>query len=151
MFSAVFLCFSRGFLGFRGGKNSLVFWVVFLGIYLNTKEKKIREMGEIAIVVIAAIRIASVHWRSYLPPPPPKTQKLVLLLEHCCRRQGRWDCAFSFSQRTDQLQRPQMARPRMSTRYVDDFPKDPAVLKILQDSELLRRSVFTTPPIFTTS
>ena len=29
-------------------------------------------------------------------------------------------------------------------------PKDPAVLKILRDSELLRRSVFTTPPIFTT-
>ena len=29
-------------------------------------------------------------------------------------------------------------------------PKDPAVLKTLRDSELLRRSVFTTPPIFTT-
>ena len=28
--------------------------------------------------------------------------------------------------------------------------KDPAVLKILRDSELLRRGVFTTPPIFTT-
>ena len=26
------------------------------------------------------------------------------------------------------------------------FPKDPAVLKILRDSELLRRSVFITPP-----
>ena len=26
------------------------------------------------------------------------------------------------------------------------FPKDPAVLKTLRDSELLRRSVFTTPP-----
>ena len=26
-------------------------------------------------------------------------------------------------------------------------PKDPAVLKILQDSELLRRSAFTPPPI----
>ena len=30
------------------------------------------------------------------------------------------------------------------------FPKDPAVLKTLWDSELLRRSVFTTPPRFTT-
>ena len=29
-------------------------------------------------------------------------------------------------------------------------PKDPAVLKTLRDSKLLRRSVFTTPPIFTT-
>ena len=28
-------------------------------------------------------------------------------------------------------------------------PKDPAVLKILRDSELLHRSVFTTPPMFT--
>ena len=40
--SAGFLKISRGFLGFRGGKKSLVFWAVFLGIYLNTKEKKIR-------------------------------------------------------------------------------------------------------------
>ena len=38
-FSAAFLCFSRGFEGFRGGKKSLVFRVVFLGFYLNTKEK----------------------------------------------------------------------------------------------------------------
>ena len=30
------------------------------------------------------------------------------------------------------------------------LPKDPAVLKTLRDSELLRRSVFTTPPRFTT-
>ena len=30
------------------------------------------------------------------------------------------------------------------------YPKDPAVLKTLRDSELLRRSVFTTPPRFTT-
>ena len=30
------------------------------------------------------------------------------------------------------------------------YPKDPAVLKILRDSESLRRSVFTTPPRFTT-
>ena len=28
--------------------------------------------------------------------------------------------------------------------------KDPAVLKTLRDSEFLRRSVFTTPPILTT-
>ena len=43
---SVFSCFSlfsRGFMGFRGAKKSLVFWVVFLGLYLNTKEKKIRE------------------------------------------------------------------------------------------------------------
>ena len=30
-----------------------------------------------------------------------------------------------------------------------DYPKDPAVLKILRASELSRRSVFTMPPIFT--
>ena len=30
-------------MGFRGVEKSLVFWVVFLGFYLNTKEKKIRE------------------------------------------------------------------------------------------------------------
>ena len=29
-------------------------------------------------------------------------------------------------------------------------PKDPAVLETLRDSELLRHSVFTAPPIFTT-
>ena len=29
-------------MGFRGVKKSLVFWVVFLGFYLNAKEKKIR-------------------------------------------------------------------------------------------------------------
>ena len=31
----------------------------------------------------------------------------------------------------------------------DKSPKDPAVLKKLRDSELLRRSISTTPPIFT--
>ena len=31
-------------MGRRGVRNSLVFWVVFLGFYLNTKEKKIREV-----------------------------------------------------------------------------------------------------------
>ena len=44
----VFSCFSmvfKGFLAFGGVKKSLVFWVVFLGFYLNTKEKKIREWG----------------------------------------------------------------------------------------------------------
>ena len=30
------------------------------------------------------------------------------------------------------------------------FPKDPAALKILRDSELLRRSVSAVPPLFTT-
>ena len=30
-------------------------------------------------------------------------------------------------------------------------PKDPTVPKILRDSELLRRSIFTTPPKFTTA
>ena len=29
-------------MGLRGVRKSLVFWVVFLGFYLNTKEKKIR-------------------------------------------------------------------------------------------------------------
>ena len=42
VFSAVFLCFSRVFTGVEWGKKSLVFWVVFLGFYLNTKEWKIR-------------------------------------------------------------------------------------------------------------
>ena len=36
-------------------------------------------------------------------------------------------------------------RPGLQT-----YPKDPAVLKTVRDSELLRRSVFTTPPRFTT-
>ena len=45
---SVFFLFSRGFLGFRGGGNSLVFWVVFLGIYLNTKEKKIQILKNVA-------------------------------------------------------------------------------------------------------
>ena len=35
MFSAVFLCFPRGFSWGRRGKKSLVFWVVFLGFYLK--------------------------------------------------------------------------------------------------------------------
>ena len=42
VFSTVFLCFSRVFTGIQRGKKSLVFWVVFLGFYLNTKEWKIR-------------------------------------------------------------------------------------------------------------
>ena len=42
VFSAVFLWFSRVFTGVERGKKSLVFWVVFLGFYLNTKEWKIR-------------------------------------------------------------------------------------------------------------
>ena len=42
-FSAVFLCFSRVFTGVERGKKSLVFGVVFLRFYLNTKEWKIRE------------------------------------------------------------------------------------------------------------
>ena len=33
---------------------------------------------------------------------------------------------------------------------LEPHPKDPAVLKTVRDSELLRRSVFTTPPRFTT-
>ena len=40
VFSAIFLSFSRALLGFRRGKKSLVFGVVFLGFYLNTKEGK---------------------------------------------------------------------------------------------------------------
>ena len=50
-FFRIFLCFSRGFWGSEGGKNSLLFWrfslvlAVFLGIYLNTKEKKIRVIS----------------------------------------------------------------------------------------------------------
>ena len=41
--SAVFLSFSRVFTGVERGKKSLVFGMVFLGFYLNTKEWKIRE------------------------------------------------------------------------------------------------------------
>ena len=44
VFSAAFPCFSKGFPGLGGGKKSLVFRVVFLGFYLNTKEWKIREV-----------------------------------------------------------------------------------------------------------
>ena len=51
VFSAVFLCLSKGFLGFRGGERSLVFWLAFLGLYLNTKEKKIREVREIWVML----------------------------------------------------------------------------------------------------
>ena len=42
VFSAVLLCFSRVFTGVEWGKKSLLSWVVFLGFYLNTKERKIR-------------------------------------------------------------------------------------------------------------
>ena len=35
-------------------------------------------------------------------------------------------------------------------KLLRNYPKDPAVLKTLRDSELLRRSVFTTPPKITT-
>ena len=45
VFSIVFLCFSRVFTGSERGKKSLVFWVVFLGLYLNTKEWKIRAVN----------------------------------------------------------------------------------------------------------
>ena len=41
-FSAVSLCFSRGFPGCRRGEKFLVVGAVFLGVYLNTKERKIR-------------------------------------------------------------------------------------------------------------
>ena len=43
VFSAIFLCFSRVVPGVGRGKKSLVFWVVFLGFYLNTREWKVRE------------------------------------------------------------------------------------------------------------
>ena len=36
------------------------------------------------------------------------------------------------------------------SEIASDFAKDPAVLKTLRDGELLRRSVFTTPPTFAT-
>ena len=42
VFSAIFEGFSRAFTGLERGKKSLVFWVVFLGFYINTKEWKIR-------------------------------------------------------------------------------------------------------------
>ena len=37
----------------------------------------------------------------------------------------------------------------LSAKLRENHPKDPAVLKRLRDSELLRRGVSTTPPIFT--
>ena len=49
VFSAVFLCFSRAFTGVKRGKTSLVFWVVFLGFYLSTKEWKIREVMDLLL------------------------------------------------------------------------------------------------------
>ena len=39
---------------------------------------------------------------------------------------------------------------RTSFAYTEACPKDPAVLKTVRDSDILRRSVFTTPPRFTT-
>ena len=45
VFSAVFVCFSWVLLGLRRVEKSLVFWVVFLGFYLNTKEWKIRVVA----------------------------------------------------------------------------------------------------------
>ena len=42
----MFSVFLGVFWGSEGGKNPLVFWVVSHGIYLNTKEKKIREVFE---------------------------------------------------------------------------------------------------------
>ena len=52
-----------------------------------------------------------------------------------------------------QLPEPQQWKsfgPCLTLRIFSDYPKDPAVLKTLRDSELLRRSVFTTAPRFTT-
>ena len=48
--------------------------------------------------------------------------------------------------------RPRLLSPRLDfpDRSALGLPKDPAVLKTLRDSELLRRSVFTTPPRCTT-
>ena len=37
MFSAVVLWFTRVFIGVERGKKSLVFWVDFVGFYLNHK------------------------------------------------------------------------------------------------------------------
>ena len=47
VFAAVFLSFSRVFTGVGRGKKSLVFWVVFLGFCLNTKEWKIRVVFQL--------------------------------------------------------------------------------------------------------
>ena len=41
-FQQFFSVFPRDFWGSEAVKHSLVFWVVFLGIYVDTKEKKIR-------------------------------------------------------------------------------------------------------------
>ena len=41
VFSAIFLWFSKVYIGIERGKESLAFWVVFLGFYLSTKERKI--------------------------------------------------------------------------------------------------------------
>ena len=51
MFSAVFLSFSRVFTGVERGQKSLVFWEVFLGFYLNTKEWKIRVQSRLKISI----------------------------------------------------------------------------------------------------
>ena len=42
VFSGAFLSFSSVFTVVERGEKALVFWMVFLGVYLNTKEWKIR-------------------------------------------------------------------------------------------------------------
>ena len=62
VFLAVFLSFSRVFIGIERGEKSLVFWVVFLGVYLNTKEWKIREGArrERGVPFLSSTEISSV-------------------------------------------------------------------------------------------
>ena len=62
-------------------------------------------------------------------------------------RRSRWDwCAQSASLIFHKSQNKESECPKGAATY----PKDPAVLKTLRDSEVLRRSVFTKPRIFTT-
>ena len=62
----VFLCFSRVVPGVERGKKSLVFWVVFLGFYLNTEEWKVGVFYSISELRRACSRQARVA-RAVLP------------------------------------------------------------------------------------
>ena len=55
VFSAFVLDFLGVLLSFRGGKKSLVFWVVFLGFYPNTKERKGRAKNLLRLFLTSEV------------------------------------------------------------------------------------------------
>ena len=54
----------------EGAFSEGAFWVLPKMPSLDGRNRA-RVIAESLARVIAAIRITSVHWRSYLPPPPP--------------------------------------------------------------------------------